>query len=250
MFFILSKILYFIITPIFWIFVCITLTLFIKKSGLKKRFGIASLLLFFVFCNNFLFTKASNCWEIRPVKAITLTGQYEYGVVLGGMASADPKTGIIRYSSSIDRLLKGIELYKNGTVKKILITGGSGLLYSKGQKEALQLKSTCLMFGVKEDDLILESESKNTHENALFTKRIIGTQSKIVLITSGFHMRRSIGCFAKEGFSFIPYATDPLAPSILGPDDYFLPKAETLDKWNLLIKEWVGYLAYMIAGYI
>ena len=168
MFFILSKILYFIITPIFWVVVLIFLSLFFKKSNLKKRFGIFALLLLLLFSNNFIFTKVSDLWEIQPIKAETVKGKFEYGVVLGGMASVNPKTGVIKYSPSIDRLLKGIELYKNGTIKKVLITGGSGLVISKGQKEALELKSTCIMLGVRWEDLILEADSKNTHENALF----------------------------------------------------------------------------------
>jgi uncharacterized SAM-binding protein YcdF (DUF218 family) len=250
MFFVISKVLYFAITPLFWIVVMLFLAIIFKKSSLKKKFGIICLLLLVFFSNNFIFTTVSRLWEVEPIKASTIQGKYEYGVVLGGMASANPKTGIIKYSASIDRLLKGIELYKNGTIKKIVITGGSGLIIHKGQKEALQLKATCLMLGVNEQDLILESESKNTHENALFTKHVIGVQSKIILITSGFHMRRSVGCFENEGFSVVAYATDPLASSILGPDDYFMPKAEPLDKWNYLIKEWIGYISYKIAGYI
>jgi uncharacterized SAM-binding protein YcdF (DUF218 family) len=250
MFFILSKILYFLITPIFWIFTLLVFSIVLKNKHTKVKFGIAAILVLFLFSNNFIFTKVCQLWEVKPVKASTVHEVCQYGVVLGGMSSVNPRTGIIKYSPSIDRLLKAIELYKNGAINKLVITGGSGLVMNQKQKEANDLKNTCLMLGVPNDDLILESESKNTYENAVLTKKIIGTQSKIILITSGFHMRRSAGCFKKQGFNFISYSTDPLPINVIGPDDYFLPKAEPLEKWSLLIKEWIGYITYGFAGYI
>jgi len=250
MFFILSKVLSFLIMPILWIILLFIIALFSKKPTIRKRFLIIGLLVFLLFSNNFLFTKVAEKWEIEPVKASKINEKYEFGVVLGGMSSVNLKTGIVQYSSSIDRLLKAIELYKRGTIKKILITGGSGLLLHQQLKEADFLKQTCIMLGIKDTDLVLESNSKNTRENALFTKKLIGTESKILLITSGFHMRRSAGCFKKAGFKLNVFATDPLVPSIPSPDDYFLPKTDPLEKWNILFKEWIGFASYKVAGYI
>ena len=55
--------------------------------------------------------------------------------ILGGMTSIDPLTGRTSYGSSIDRLLQGIILYKQGTIKKILITSGSGILLGNEVKK-------------------------------------------------------------------------------------------------------------------
>jgi hypothetical protein len=45
-------------------------------------------------------------------------------------------------------------------------------------------------------------------------------------------------------------STDPLEILNMGPDNYIIPKADPLDKWSYLIKEWTGYLAYKVTGYI
>ena len=251
MFFIISKILFFLITPIIWVIVLFAIALFVKKPNVRKRFLIIGLFVFLLFTNNYIFTIIAQNWEIEPIKPSKIIEKYEYGIVLGGMSSVNPKSGVIQYASSIDRLLKAIELYKRGTIKKIVITGGSGLLLNPKQKEATDLKETCIMLGIMDTDLILEPNSKNTRETALFTKKLIGIpNSKILLITSGFHMRRSEGCFKKVGFKLDVFATDPIVPSRIDPDDYFLPKTDPLGKWTMLFKEWIGYVSYKLAGYI
>ncbi len=63
-------------------------------------------------------------------------------------------------------------------------------------------------------------------------------------------MRRSMGCFKKEGFKFEVYPVDTYELSYLGPDDYFMPNPAPLEKWGVFIKEWIGYTAYKVAGYI
>jgi uncharacterized SAM-binding protein YcdF (DUF218 family) len=73
---------------------------------------------------------------------------------------------------------------------------------------------------------------------------------RILLITSAFHMRRSMGCYKKEGFEFEVLSTNPFCKVRLYIDDYFIPKAEVIDKWGILIKEIVGTVTYKVAGYI
>lgn len=250
MFFIFSKALFFLITPICWILACFILASFLKKTRIKKIFLIAGIALLLFFTNTAIINSILHAWEVQTKSAKSVTEKYDYAVVLGGMASQNPKTGALHVGPSIDRLLEAIVLYKQGNVRKILITGGSGAIFSQQQKEALIVNELCYSLGVPKEDVILESDSKNTHENAVFTKNIIGTDKKILLLTSAFHMRRSMGCFAKEGFTFDVFSTDPLEVVFLGPDDYFIPKAEPLYKWTILIKEWIGYVTYKIADYI
>jgi uncharacterized SAM-binding protein YcdF (DUF218 family) len=202
------------------------------------------------FSNSFIFNIAIKQWEIKAGKFAGLEKKFKYGVVLGGMATSNLKTGEVQFSPSIDRLLEAIAIYKKGNIERILITGGSGAVFNQNNKESKLLHDICLDLGVPDSVLIIESESKNTHENALFTKHIIGTNSEILLITSGFHMRRAAACFRHEGFKFEMVSTDPLEILNMGPDNYIIPKADPLDKWSYLIKEWTGYLAYKVTGYI
>jgi uncharacterized SAM-binding protein YcdF (DUF218 family) len=250
MFFILSKILYFIITPVFWILVLLVLLLFVKNHKSRKKLILSGLFLFIFFTNNLIFNLIVGTWESETKKFAGTENHYKYSVVLGGFSSGNTESGVIQFSPGVDRLLEAIALYKKGKIEKILITSGSGAVLNQKNKEADFLYKVCLDIGIPDSGLIIENESRNTHENAIFTKKIIGTDSKILLITSGFHMRRAAACFRHEGFTFDSLCTDPLKQMNMGPDDFIVPKVEPLYKWSVLIREWIGYIAYKIAGYI
>lgn len=250
MFFIASKILYFLITPLFWILVLFLIALFVKELKLKRRFIIAGTITLLVFSNFYIFNFFCKAWEVNAPITSQIKGHYKYGVVLGGMATADKYDGKKQFSASIDRLLEILILYKNGQIDKIVLSGGSGAVVHNKIKEAPILRNLCVSLGIPDSAIIEEPMSRNTHENAANTKDLIGPGSKILLSTSAIHMRRSMACFKKEGFKFDTLYTDPLEKFKFAPDDYFLPKPEALMNWATLIKEWVGYLAYWMAGYI
>jgi uncharacterized SAM-binding protein YcdF (DUF218 family) len=250
MFFIFSKLLLFLINPLIWILTCIFLIIVQKKQTWKRIFAYTALILIIVFCNNYLFTIIGSKWEMTSMPANSIRSHYKYAVVLGGMGSENKKTGKFYVGQSIDRVLQAIILYKQGKVDKILITGGSGAIFGQEIKEAPVVKKFCIDLGILEDDIIIEPNSKNTHENATFTKDLIGTKDKIILLTSAIHMRRSIGCFKKEGFYLDYLSTDPLSQPIFYIEDVLLPKAEALYCWTAFIKEVLGTIVYKIVGYI
>ena len=252
MFFIISKILYFLINPISWILICVLIALiFRNKAKVLKPFLYMAFILLLVFCNNALYTFVVEKWEVKPTAPANFKAKYDFAIVLGGMASENPVTKKLHVGSAIDRILTAISLYHKNQVNKIVITGGSGTLTRQEAKEAPAMENFCIEMGVAKEDIIIESESRNTYENAIFTKRKIGIPgNKVLLITSATHMRRSIGCFKKQGFKFDALSADPSGEPKLFIDDFFLPKAEPLMKWNYLIKEWIGYIAYKMAGYI
>lgn len=234
-----------------WILASIVLIIILKKPKLKKFFAWLALCLIVSFGNSFLFTIVGSKWEIPSRPATTITGHYKYAVVLGGMGSINKQTGKLHVSQSIDRVLQAIILYKQGKVEKIVITGGSGAVFGQDKREAPMIKNFCIDMGVKAEDIVSEPNSRNTHENAVFTKELIGAGTdKIILITSAVHMRRSIGCFKKEGYVFYYLSTDPLIQSNIYFEDIVVPKAEVLYNWNSLIKEMVGMAVYKIVGYI
>jgi uncharacterized SAM-binding protein YcdF (DUF218 family) len=251
MFFILSKALFFIINPLVWILGLIIFSLVIKQSSKWKKISIySSIVLLIIFSNNYLFTLVGSCWEIPSKPASSVTGHYKYAVVLGGMGSENKKTGKFHVGQSIDRVLQAIIIYKQGKVEKIIITGGSGAVFGQGRREAPLIKKFCMDMGVPADDIFVEANSRNTHENAMFTKKMIGAnEQQILLITSAMHMRRSIGCFEKEGFKFDYLATDPMIQPIIYFDDFFIPKGEAIYYWSTMIKEIVGTAVYKIVGY-
>lgn len=119
--------------------------------------------------------------------------------------------------------------------------------------EAEQIEKILLMAGVAEEDIITESNSRNTYENAINTAKLLKTKpewQKRLLVTSAFHMRRSQACFAKQGIEIDSYSTDFYSvPRYLTPDETVIPSIKSLESWHLLIHEVTGYLIYKIMGY-
>ena len=255
MFFILSKVLVFIITPIVWIVALLIISLFTKKPKRKRRTFIAALILLLFFSNSFLLDNVMRMWEIPAVSEVDLKDSYDVGIVLGGMMSYDSNLDRLQFSKGVDRILQAIQLYKDGVIEKILITSGSGSITYSDIKEAPLIKKYLLTLEIPEEDILIESESKNTRENALFSKPILDKEApegKYLLITSAFHMRRSIGCFKKVGIKVTPFSTDRYSggPRRWALDFLLIPNVEAFHTWNVLIHEMTGYWVYKIMGYV
>lgn len=174
-------------------------------------------------------------------------------VVLGGMSNTlINQSDRVEFQSSVDRILAGVELLKKGKGQFILITGGSGLILGTGEREAIQLKRWLIRQGIPEEKIIVESESRNTAENAMFTKRILEKQGrkKVLLVTSAFHMYRSHLIFQKAGLDTVPFPVDFRAYRIFPGPEAFFPTPQAMLHSTYVIKEYLGILAYWWKGYI
>ena len=255
MFFILSKVLFFLIQPLNWIVGLLLYSTFTKKAKWKKRSRNSALILLIVFSNGFLFNLIVKAWETDIYPISSLDQNYDIGIVLGGYSNLNLKPRErYHFNPSVNRLTQALELYKEGKVKKLLLTGGTGSLLQSSPKEANEISSFLLKMGVEEDDLILEPSSRNTYENALYTKRILQEDfagSSCLLITSAFHMRRSKACFSRQNICFTPFSTDIIGEEVrLTIGGLLIPNSRTLGRWEMLIKEWIGYIFYWINGYL
>ena len=116
MFFILSKILSFLIDPLFWILILFILSVVLKKSYKQKRYFIAGLAFLLLFSNGLFFNFINEKWEI---KEYSIHEHFDYGVLLGGMISLNSTKENVQFLQNNDRLLNTIELYKTGIIKNI-----------------------------------------------------------------------------------------------------------------------------------
>ncbi|MCX6291541.1 MAG: YdcF family protein [Bacteroidetes bacterium] len=252
MFFLLSKLLAFLITPIIWIIGLLLYSLLAKNEKRKKRMLSIALILLLFFSNTLLFEEAMRLWE-KPTTTMEFNTTYDAGIVLGGIISFNQAEDRLQFNRRNDRLMQAVLLYKKGTIRKIFFTGGSGSVEHPDIKEGPLVKKFLLETGIPETDILIESESNNTHENAVFSKPLLEknfTSGKFLLITSAFHMRRSIGCFEKSGIAVTPYPTDFYAGRrTFSFGRLVIPNAETLFNWDSLIHEMFGYLVYKISGY-
>jgi uncharacterized SAM-binding protein YcdF (DUF218 family) len=255
MFFILSKALLFLISPFSWLVISFFVYLFAKREKLKRIAKYTALFVFLFFSNSFIFLEFMRKWEIHGTK-IEDTKSYDVGIVLGGMAEYNSDLDALSIRRHADRIWQALSLYHAGKIKKILISGDSGYVTDHGLKEAKQMKETLVAWGIPETDIITEEISKNTHENALESAKILKESyphlKSVLLITSGMHMRRSLACFDKVGLRCDPFSTDLFT----GPerhyywDQYIIPDQGSFGEWNKLLKEWIGFFVYDVVGYI
>ncbi len=256
MFFILSKILYFIFQPLTWVVALMGYSLFSKKRSRKKKALIAALVMTLFFTNHFLFNQAAKLWELETITADQIEAPYDIGILLGGYSNPHilPRHDRMNFSISANRFINAYELYRTGKIKKLLLSGGTGDLLQKQPGEAELMHAFLTRIGVPESDIIMENESRNTWENAVFTKKILDKGypgASCLLITSASHMRRSIGCFKKAGVECTPFSAHFLTEKDrIAPENTIIPDQMGFQLWNALIHEWIGYVAYAVKGYI
>ena len=254
MFFILSKILSFLINPFSWLIVLLLMSFFSKNLKRKKRTFLSALFVLWFFSNDVIFLEFTRHWEEKGTKTENVN-HYNVGVVLGGMAEYDNNLKRLSIRRGGDRIWQAIHLYHLGKIDKILISGDNGFMIDKGLKEAEQLKEVLIEEGIPNEDILIENKSKNTYQNAIESKKVLDASpvnESVLLITSALHMKRSEACFKKAGFkNFGTFTTDHYTGEKRGYyfDQYVVPNISTMSDWNKLTHEWVGYLTYWIVGY-
>jgi len=254
LFFIFSKILLFLLDPINWIFILLLWTTLSKNTIHKKRILWITVLVFYFFSNPFITDEFVRAYEERNQTYSELTENYDVVIVLGGFSSYDQAQEQVQFNSATDRLMAGIKLYKTGRAKKLMIVSGSGQIMNPDEKEAIFIRDYLLSIGIPAKDLIIESESKNTRENAVFASKILTEKfinGKYILVTSALHMPRAKRCLQKTKLTVTTLSVDHQA----GPRKYifdhlFIPHVDSLSRWKSLIKEWAGMAAYKLKGYI
>lgn len=251
MFFLLSKTLYFLVKPFTWIVGAFLLSFLVKRHR-RQFFWIGFGLLLF-FSNPFLSNAVMRAWEVPPEPIATLP-VHRVGIVLGGITTDKEPRDRVHVTGSSDRVLHAVQLYRQQKIKKILLSGGSGKLLKDQTPEAELLKQLLLLSGIPPRDILTESESRNTRENALNSAKLLNDRfpdEEHLLITSAYHMRRAEACFQKAGLEVYPFATDfrSDAPKYT-PDQLLLPSASAIEGWEVVVREWVGMVAYAVVGYI
>ena len=245
MFFIISKILAFLIKPTFWILGLLIFSIF--KKNKRKYYIIIITLLYIFFTNEFIYNEAARCWEEPSKDVKILDEKYDIGIVLGGFSDFDSITQKHNFKKEADRFIYTFQLYNRGIIKKILISGGNGRLSKSNFKEAETIQKFLINNSVNKKDIIIESESRNTKENAFYSAQIIKEDSKVILITSATHMKRALLCFKRAGVQVTAFPVDNmLSYRSINPSHILLPKARVLEYWEELIHEIIGYLVYYI----
>jgi uncharacterized SAM-binding protein YcdF (DUF218 family) len=172
-------------------------------------------------------------------------------IVLGG--AIDPVISQVRHqvalSDSAERVTVVARLARDYPKARIVFSGGNAALFPQAPPEANFVLPLWESFGIPRERVTLETRSRNTAENAAFTKALIEPKpgERWLLVTSAQHMPRAMGCFRRVGFPVEAYPVDwhtrprwrfALSRSIGGG----------LARADLAAHEWEGLVAYWLTG--
>ena len=166
----------------------------------------------------------------------------KFVVVLGGGFNSDPQIPLTSRidDNSLVRLIEGIRIYRKISGVKIVVSG---------RNISLAMAEIAKAIGVPEDDIIIESKSKDTKDEAKIIKSIVNDEP-FILVTSAWHMPRSMAMFKKLGMSPIPAPTGHLVRRrFLSPSSFF-PRARDLYKSERAFHEYLGLVWAKVRGQI
>lgn len=183
-----------------------------------------------------------------PPRALSATPEADAIVLLGGATRGDTHMGTLGdMNQQADRLVHAVALYKAGRAPLVLLSGGG----QPGERpEAELMRDILLVMGIPDGALLLERVSRNTHDNAVNSARLLEARGMrtILLVTSAFHMRRAEALFAAQGLQVIPAPTDyqrlvmePVLPR-------WLPTVDDLARSTHALREHAGYWVYSLQG--
>lgn len=253
MFFVLSKILWFVVNPgnMLLLFLCLGLWLLWTRwwrwgRKLLTLVAIAGVLLAVIPVGKMLLGFLEDRFPAIGEPLARVDGV----IVLGGVV--DPvmtkARGQVSVGSGIERLLAMARLAKRYPKARIIFTGGSGSLTSQDLKEAHAIPPLLKQLGVDPARVTFEDQSRNTAENAQFSYRLAKPKpgETWLLVTSAFHMPRAVGCFRKVGWNVVPYPVNYVTDGeTAAPLFDFARGMKTL---AVAIHEYLGLIFYWLDG--
>lgn len=253
MFFIVSKIFWFLASPLHFSLICLGVGL---AAASRWSFGMAlaifgaALLALMSFSplGSLLLRPLEDRFprqsEIRtPPKGI---------IVLGGALDEriSRARGQVALNDAAERLTEAAALARLFPDAVLVFSGGSGSLLDGSIKEAEAAHKFWSQLGVPERQMVFENSSRNTYENAVFTQKLVRPRDdeNWLLITSAFHMPRSMGIFRALGMNPTAY---PVDYRTFGNLDDLRPLADgslAIRNVEIALREWFGLVAYRLDG--
>ncbi|MFO0617653.1 MAG: YdcF family protein [Polyangiaceae bacterium] len=254
MFFVLSKLLDVLLSPLTWAIALVALAapwrLSRPKKPKRQRILLAgALAVLLVFSYAPVPNALVAILESSAKDTTTKDAPYDAVVLLGGMVEdASSPSGGAEYNERIERLLVTYDWLREDRAKVAILSGGP--VYEGGLVEAERLRDQLVSWGIDPERLIVEGRSVNTRENALFTAEIVKAHGfgRIAIVTSAFHMKRALGCFRAVGLEPdtlpVDYGTGRWGKVFLG-----LPRAQHFEASTRAIRELFGRFVYWVSGY-
>lgn len=147
-------------------------------------------------------------------------------------------------NSAAERIMVLPVLAKRYPDVPMVITGGSGSILYHHYRGADAVAQWADQIGLA-DRLRVERQARNTFENAIYTGELVDKNTgPWLLVTSAFHMPRSVGIFRKQGWDVAPYAVDYRVSNNTFSVQFWLNMRDL----STAVREWIGLLAYYLTG--
>lgn len=256
LFFYSSKIIWMLISPYNLFAILLTLGLLLLLFNFQKQakvllsfLTLGVLILSFFSIGDLMLYPLESRFQHNP----ELPGQVDGIIVLGGsvLPSASKEWQQLETNSFAERLISFFQLAQKYPQARLVFTGGSASMKPNQPSEAEIIQDFFHKAGLQEERLILENRSRNTAENATLTKQLLEPKSdeNWILITTAYHMPRSVGLFCQQGWPTFPYPVDhQTVPSRMYDINFNL--SDHANNLEAAIHEWLGLLAYYLTGKI
>lgn len=253
--FFISKIVALLAQPLHWVIVLLAVGLLARKPGRRwPQVCQACALGLIIFMGwqplpDLLYRNLEQRFaEIAPDADLSA---YDGVVVLGGaldsgyVAEAHTQPVI---NDAAERMTAATALARLYPRFQMVFTGGEGEFFGSGPTEAQRAARFFNSMGIAPERFVYESESRNTYENAVFTAKLPGIdpRKRWLLVTSAWHMPRSMATFEKAGWNVTAYPVDFRTGAATPWTTYSLAKGP--EHWNMVIREYIGLIAYQLAG--
>jgi len=256
-FFLFSKIvpLFFYPLPLFLLLI-FALSWWPKKNPIRWTVRLL-VVLFWLVCTPWFADQTARWWETPRIGRDHLPPVSDVAVVLGGLSDPTVSTADhLEFNRAAERLTEAVALWREGRVKALLITSGSGELLDPSAVEAPGLAAWARSMGVPEDDIVVEARSRNTRENAVLSLPLATARGfrSFVLVTSAAHMPRSAAIFRKAGYdqqgrTLVLWPVDTQRNTVKFPFNA-VPDPSSLSAVQTVLREMIGYAVYKVEGYL
>jgi uncharacterized SAM-binding protein YcdF (DUF218 family) len=150
------------------------------------------------------------------------------------------------------RCLHAARLYRAGPPCPVVVSGGKAAGWEAGPTLAEAMRDALIELGVPREQILLEDQSQNTHENARQTAVLLKEQgiSRVVLVTDATHLKRAVPCFRAEGITAIPSGSYYRATRWSWRPTQFVPRPSAAEDMQRVLHEWVGMAWYRMRGWL
>ncbi len=158
--------------------------------------------------------------------------------------------GEVALNEAAERMAVIAELARRFPNARVVFTGGSGRLIYDGASEAQLAGRLFESFGIAKERVVLEDKSRDTTENARFTREVVQPKpgERWLLVTSAHHMPRSVGVFRAAEFPVEAYPVDFRTRGAIDLLRPFSNVGDGLRRTDTAAREWVGLVMYRLTG--